>query len=74
MLTYKRSDCLEMKVYIDSNYGGCPDDSKSTSGCIFILAKGVVSWKSVKKNTYNYFNHGGKVYRGVMRVHVKQFG
>jgi len=46
MSTYRRSNCLEVKRYTD--YGGCSYYIKSTSGCIFTLAKGVVSWKSVK--------------------------
>ena len=49
MLTYRRSDRLELTGYSDSDYGGCPDDFKSTSGCIFMLAEGAVSWKSVKQ-------------------------
>jgi len=43
MLTFRRSDCLELTGYSDSDYGGCPDDFKSTSGCIFMLAEGAVS-------------------------------
>ena len=49
MLTFRRSDCLELIGYSNSDYGGCPDDLISTSGCIFMLAEGVVSWKSVKQ-------------------------
>lgn len=49
MLTYRKSDHLEVIGYSDSDYGGCPDDHKSTSGYIFILAGGAVSWKSVKQ-------------------------
>jgi len=49
MLTYRRSNRLELTGYSDSDYGGCPDDFKSTSGCIFMLAEGAVSWKSVKQ-------------------------
>ena len=49
MLTFRRSDCLELTGYFDSDYSGCPEDFKSTSGCIFMLAEGAVSWKSVKQ-------------------------
>ena len=49
MLTYRISDCLEVKGYTDYNYGDCPNDFKSISGYIFMLAEGVVSWKSVKQ-------------------------
>ena len=48
MLTYKRSSDLAVTGYSDSDFAGCPDDHKSTSGYIFIMAGGAVSWKSVK--------------------------
>ena len=49
MLTYKRSDQLEVTGYSDSDFAGCLDDRKSTSGFIFMIAGGAVSWKSVKQ-------------------------
>ena len=49
MLTYKRSGQLEVTGYSDSDFAGCPDDRKSTSGFIFMMAGGAVSWKSVKQ-------------------------
>ena len=47
MLTYQCIDALE--VVGDSDYAGCVDDKKSTSGYIFMMAKGAVSWKNVKQ-------------------------
>ena len=47
MLTYRRSDSLHIEGYTDSNYMG--DDRKSTSGYIFTLAGGAISWKSSKQ-------------------------
>jgi hypothetical protein len=47
MLSYKRSDSLQIVGYSDSNYAG--DDRKSTSGYIFTLVGGVISWKSSKQ-------------------------
>jgi hypothetical protein len=41
MLTYKRSDSLQIEGYSDSNFTG--DDRKSTSGYIFTLAGGAIS-------------------------------
>ena len=38
-----------MVGFSDSNYAGCVDDKKSTSGYIFMMVEGVVSWKSVKQ-------------------------
>ena len=49
MLTYRRSDVLEIIGYSDSNYAGCQDTLRSTSSYIFMLAGGAVSWKSVKQ-------------------------
>jgi transposase InsO family protein len=49
MLTYRRSDLLEVVGYADADYAGCADDLKSTSGYVFMLAGGAISWKSVKQ-------------------------
>ncbi|RVW17199.1 Retrovirus-related Pol polyprotein from transposon TNT 1-94 [Vitis vinifera] len=48
MLVYRRVYNLEVVGYSDSDFGGCSDDRKSTSGYIFMLAGGAISWKSVK--------------------------
>ena len=47
-LTFKRSGDLIVIGYLDSNFVGCLDDHKSTSRYIFMIAVGVVSWKSNK--------------------------
>ncbi|RVW47053.1 Retrovirus-related Pol polyprotein from transposon TNT 1-94 [Vitis vinifera] len=49
MLTYRRSSHLEIVGYSDSDFAGCLDSRISTSGYIFMLAGGAVSWKSVKQ-------------------------
>jgi hypothetical protein len=43
MLTYRRSDSLEIKGYLDADYAGDKDDRKSTIGYVFILAGGTTS-------------------------------
>jgi hypothetical protein len=50
MLTYKRSNNLEVIGYSDSDFSGCVDSKKSTSGYIFMLAGGPISWKSAKQS------------------------
>ncbi|CAJ2644109.1 unnamed protein product [Trifolium pratense] len=50
VLTYRKSDNLEIIGYSDSDYAGCPDSKRSTSGYIFLLAGGAVSWKSAKQS------------------------
>ena len=50
MLTYKRSDHLEVIGYLDSDFAGCVDIRKSTFGYLFLLAEGAISWKSAKQS------------------------
>ena len=49
MLTYRRIDTLGVVSFSDSDYAGCVDDRKSTSGYIFMMVEGAVSWKCVKQ-------------------------
>ena len=49
MLTYRRSDSLHIEGYSDSYFTGDVDDRKSTSGYVFTLAGGIISWKSSKQ-------------------------
>ena len=48
MVTYKNVDHLEVIGYSDSDFVGCKDSRKSTSGYVFMLAGGAISWKSTK--------------------------
>ena len=50
MLTYRKSDQLEIIGYSDSDFAGCRDSMKSTSGYIYLLVRGAISWKSVKQS------------------------
>ncbi|RVW63861.1 Retrovirus-related Pol polyprotein from transposon TNT 1-94 [Vitis vinifera] len=43
------SSHLEIVGYLDSDFTGCLESMRSTSGYIFMLAGGAVSWKSVKQ-------------------------
>jgi hypothetical protein len=47
MLTYRKSYSLQIVGYSDSDYVG--DDRKFTSGYVFTLAGGAISWKSSKQ-------------------------
>ena len=49
MLTFRRSDSPEVIGYSDSDFAGCIDSRKSTFGYLFTLARGAISWKSVKQ-------------------------
>jgi len=48
MLIYKYVPDLQLVGYSDADFAGCQDDKKSTTGYIFMLAGGAVSWKSEK--------------------------
>ena len=47
-LWYKFGGNLDLKVFIDADWAGSIDDSKSTSGGKFFLGKRLVSWTSKK--------------------------
>ena len=49
MLMYRHTDNLDLVGYSDADFAGCVDSRKSTSGYIFIMAGGAVSWRSVKQ-------------------------
>ena len=48
-LTYKHTDQLKVIGYSNSDFAGCVDTRKSTSGYIFLLSRGVISWRSTKQ-------------------------
>jgi hypothetical protein len=50
MLTYEISDSLEILGYLDSDFLGCLDTDRSTSGYVFKLTGGFISWSISKQN------------------------
>ena len=50
MLTYRRSDSLEIRGYSDADFAGDRDDRKSASGYVFTLAGGAISWRRSKQS------------------------
>ncbi|RVW49990.1 Retrovirus-related Pol polyprotein from transposon TNT 1-94 [Vitis vinifera] len=48
-LMYRQTSNLKVVSYLNSDFAGCVDSRKSTSGYIFILADGAISWRSVKQ-------------------------
>ena len=48
-LFYKKGEKSDLIGFFDSDYAGDQDDRKSTSGYVFILGTGVISWSSRKQ-------------------------
>lgn len=46
---YKASESLTPVGYTDSDWGGCTEVRKSTSGYVFLIAGDTISWKSQKQ-------------------------
>lgn len=51
--TFQGSDDLCVVRYSDSDFARCPDNNKSNSGYVFILAGRTIFWKSVKHIFFN---------------------
>ena len=49
MIMYRRTYSLEVISYSDTDFACCVDSRKSTSGYIFKLADGAMSWRSEKQ-------------------------
>jgi hypothetical protein len=50
-LTYSRDGDLSPLGYADADYGGCRDTRRSTSGYVFMMAGGPVTWSSKRQST-----------------------
>ena len=46
---YKKGEKSDLIGFVDSDYAGDQDDRKSTSGYVFVLGTGAVSWSSRKQ-------------------------
>ena len=46
---YKKGGSEELVGYTDSDYAGDQDDRKSTSGYVFLMSSGAISWSSKKQ-------------------------
>ncbi|XP_062093925.1 secreted RxLR effector protein 161-like [Humulus lupulus] len=50
MLTYRKSENLEIIGYSDSDLASCQDTKRSTSGYMYMFSGGVISWRSAKQS------------------------
>ncbi|XP_071920611.1 secreted RxLR effector protein 161-like [Coffea arabica] len=55
MLTYRKSNELEIIGYTNSDYTECQNTMKSTLGYVYLLVGGVISWKSTKQSLITFF-------------------
>ena len=50
-LTYSQDADLTPLAFVDADYGGCRDTRRSTSGYVFTMAGGPVTWSSKRQAT-----------------------
>lgn len=50
-ILYERNIAAKLLGFCDSDWGGCADDMKSTSGYAFSLGSGIFSWSSKKQQS-----------------------
>ena len=50
-LTYSRDFDISPTAFVDADYGGCRDTWRSTSGYVFMMAGGPVTWSSKRQAT-----------------------
>lgn len=50
-ITYSDKYGLHLKGFVDSDFAGCEDSRKSTTGWVFTLAGGPISWSSQRQKT-----------------------
>src|SRR5277367_6413321 len=50
-ITYSRDVELSPHAFVDADYGGCKDTRRSTSGYVFLMAGGPVTWSSKRQTT-----------------------
>ena len=48
MLTYRRTNNLEIIGYFDSDCVGCKDTRRFTSDYVFMLSNGLIYWRRYK--------------------------
>ncbi|XP_052173352.1 secreted RxLR effector protein 161-like [Diospyros lotus] len=53
-------EALKLIGYTDNDWGGCIDDSRSTSGYLFSLSSGIFTWSSKKQETTAQFTTEAK--------------
>ena len=64
-LTYSQDTDLTPLAYVDADYGGCRDTCLSTSGYVFTMAGGAVTWSSKRQATVALSTVEGGICRNV---------
>jgi hypothetical protein len=68
MLTYERSGSLEIVGFSDSDFAGYLDTDRSTSGYVFKLTGGTISWSSSKQTSFMMYAEFVACYEAVRQT------
>jgi hypothetical protein len=49
-LEFKKSESLELSGFCDSDWGGCEDSRRSTTGYVFLMGGAAVAWNSKRQS------------------------
>ena len=66
-LLYSQSSNPKLSEFTDSDWAGSVDDKKSTSGYVFSLGSGTVTWTSKKQQAVSLSSTEAE-YRGIVKV------
>jgi hypothetical protein len=50
-IKYSKKEGLQLRGFVDSDFAGCEDSRRSTTGWVFTLAGGPISWSSRRQQT-----------------------
>ena len=67
---YKEKSDLELVGFTDSDWEGDKKDQNSTSGYVFMLAEGPISWSSKKQSAITLSSTKAE-YRGVVNAYTQ---
>lgn len=69
-ILYKGESITELVAYTNNDFAGDLNDRKSTSGFVFLLAGGAVSWASKKQHVVTLSTTEAEYIAGFLRMSI----